>query len=165
MKHLRPALFSLLLSTSLLSCAQTKSGIRNIYAYRAVRMHGTIAVDENGKPLMAAADTLHMIYVETDRQGIAWDHAWKDNKTYNITATLVSQIPIEVGREKGSQKNISIRPSKGSQLWLLEFSPAKDVAPPRRINPGAIMLRYKLKNTKFLRIIPHQTELSLPDAV
>jgi hypothetical protein len=165
MKNLRAAILFFFFFSSLVSCSQTKPGIKNVYAFREVRNRGTMAVDENGKPLTPAVDTLNIIYVETDAQGIIWEHAWKNNKTYNITATQVKERPVEVGKEKGSQKNISINPSKGTQVWILELSPSDDIAPPKGTNPATILLRYKLKGKRIFRTISHQTELWLPDAV
>jgi hypothetical protein len=165
MKNLRAAIFLFFFFSSILSCSQTKTAVKNVYAFRAVKNRGTIAVDENGKPLTPAVDTLHIIYVETDGQGIVWEHAWKNNKTYNISAMQVSERPVEVGKEKGTQKNILINPSKGTQVWILELSPSDHIDPPKGTNPATILLRFKVKGKTFYRTITNQKELSVPDAV
>jgi hypothetical protein len=165
MNNLRAAIVCFFFFSSLLSCSQTKLGIKNVYAFKAIQNRGTIAVDENGKPLTPAVDTLQIIYVETEQRPIIWEHAWKDNKTYNISAVQMTQKQIEIGKEKGTQRNISISASKGGQLWLLEFSPSDNLPAPATINHGSILIQYKLNGKKILRTISHQTELSLPEAM
>lgn len=158
--------FCLLFFVTLSSYAQTKYGIKNIYAYYAQHLPGNIPVDDNGNSLYKGPDTLITVYIETTGQEPHWSNAWRGNKVYSIVTTLIKQPTIEAGIRKSSNQKILVSPAKGNCLWQLEFVPQESrMLPPQKMKPGEIILRGKYKSKTFLQKISRLIELRLPDSV
>ncbi len=94
-----------LLTLALVSCAQSKNVLKNIYATYTEVLPGNIAVDPNGNE-MAARDTINFIYVETSSADIKWKMAWKNNKAFSIDGSLVEANPFDAGIDKVNNEKI-----------------------------------------------------------
>jgi hypothetical protein len=147
---------------NVVSCAQTKQGIKNIYAYSSVRLPGNIPVEGDGTPTHTGPDTLNIIYIETGAEEIQWNYAWKNGKGYHIITNPVTQTPVDAGIEKGNDKKIILTPAKGNKLWHLELVPDEKMkAAPKNIKRNVIQLQGKLGKQMIVQNIEAQTELVL----
>jgi|SRR5665213_1960333 len=131
-----------LLSVALISCAQSKSVVKNIYAtYREV-LPGNIAVDPNGHEI-ASRDTINFVYVETSSSDIKWKMAWKNNRAFSIEASLVNTNPFDAGIDNGKNKKILIHVAVGNKLWQLQLMPLEENIPsPEALSNNIILLKY-----------------------
>ncbi|MEO7121484.1 MAG: hypothetical protein ABIY62_10320, partial [Ginsengibacter sp.] len=131
-----------LLTVALISCAQSKSVLKNIYAtYREV-LPGNIAVDINGKEI-AARDTINFVYVETSSTEIKWKMAWKNNKAFSIEASLIETNPFDAGIDKVKSEKILIRVAPGNKLWQLRLMPVEENIPaPKTLSHDIILIQY-----------------------
>src|SRR5947209_17884925 len=108
MKKWRTLFSILLLSHCIISCSQSAYGVRNIYAFKTVRMAGTIARDENGKSLAPRIDTSHFMYVEVKGDGVTWLDAWKEGRSYHINAFPENNPSIDLGKNKMNGEEIQL---------------------------------------------------------
>ena len=157
-------LFSILFSSiSIISCSQTKYGIKKIYAFSAERLPGNIPVDAQGNSLYKGPDTLNTIYIETSGKDIQWNSAWKNGKMYSINAMLIIGLPYEAGIKKSNNQKVLISAAPGSKLWQLELVPAEGKKKsPVKARPGEIILEGIYKGKKIIQKIDKQVELALP---
>lgn len=117
-------LFILAALTSYLSgCAQSKL-IGRSHAFYVQRQPGTVRVDPStGEEVPRKTDTLVTVYVETTKNDITWDTAWRNGRAYMIRAILVGQTQAEAGTSKDSSRKIVITPSANNFLWQLQLFP------------------------------------------
>jgi hypothetical protein len=152
-------LFYSLLSISLLSCAQSKHLVKNVYATYTVHLPGNIAVDRNGNSI-SPGDTLNTIYVETTTEQIHWTRAWKDGKDYSVIQTLITKSPFDAGTDKTSNKKIILHPAKGNILWKLQLVPEVKLFPaPHKTLRGEIILEGMHHGKKITQKIFKQIEI------
>ncbi|HEY6062895.1 MAG TPA: hypothetical protein VIV35_04770 [Chitinophagaceae bacterium] len=153
-----------LFSAGFVCSAQTKYGIKNIYAYYTEHLPGIIPVDKDGNSLYKGPDTLNTVYIEANSNPVQWKQAWKNGKVYSINTTLITTIPFEAGTKKMNDEKILLTVAKGCQLWQLTLVPAK-MKPglPKKLKPGEIMLQGNYAGKTISQKITGQTELlSLP---
>ncbi len=156
----------LLLLISLISSAQSNFGIKKIYAFYIEHLPGNIAVDENGKPLRASADTIYTIYIEASTH-ILWDSAWANNKLYSIISKLISVTPFDAGKKMINNEKIILKTSRGYKLWQLEFYESGKSFYPQKLKQGEILLR-GIYNGKIIRKripVERQIQLYTPPSV
>ncbi len=153
---------SLLITGSLLSCAQGKYGIKKIRAFSAEQIPGNIPVDEKGQSMYKGPDTLYTIYIESTGKKIDWDSAWKNDRTYTVVTTLVAEKSLEAGTEKNTGKKIVLTPRNGNQLWMLQLVPAENkTRAPGSLKPGEIILRGRFDNKTIFQAVKGLTELNV----
>jgi len=160
MNNIKYFLFYSFLCSGLLACAQSKYGVKNLYATYTIHLPGNIAVDKDGNAV-STRDTLNVIYIETSSDEIHWQMAWKDDKTYSILTTLITTSTLDAGIKKMTNKKMILQASKGNKLWELRLIPEeKKFATPTKILPGEIILEGIYRGKKFTQKIGHQTELN-----
>jgi len=157
---LKYILFYSILSTGFFACAQSKYAIKNIYAIYKVHLPGNIRVDENGNEI-PSRDTVNLIYIESPTEGIHWDTAWKNGKTYSILPTLIDTGSFDVGTNKITNENMIIHASAGNKLWQLQLilSGEKN-PPPLNILQGEILLGGTYNGKRILQKIKNLVELN-----
>ncbi len=159
MAKIKCLLFYSLLSISLLSCAQSKYGIKNIYATYRIHLPGNIAVDENGDSL-TPPDTVNIVYIEA-ASDIVWSEAWKNGKQYSIIKTLITESPFDAGTNKFTNEKIMLHSTPGNKLWMLQLvATEKNVEVPQGVVPGEILLEGSFNGRKIKRKIMKQTEIN-----
>lgn len=142
------------------SCAQIKNTVKQSYAFNTIRIPGTIAVDENGRPFRNEPDTSTTVFVEIKGETPQWNYAWKNDRLFAITATKISELPFEVGRSKSGNELITISINKGNSLWMLSFLPSSDVVPvPEKGSGNVFILSGKLKDQTIIYKIDRSVEL------
>ena len=163
MIHIKYLLFYSLLCISLLSCAQSRHLVKNVYATCTVHLPGNIAVDRNGNSI-SPGDTLNIIYVETTTEKIHWTRAWKDGKDYSVIKTLITESPFDAGTNKMTNEKIILHSTKGNKLWKLQLVPGeKFFLAPLKTLPGEIILQGMYHGKKITQKIFKQTEIvSIP---
>lgn len=160
MNNIKYFLFYSFLCTGLLACAQSKYGVKNLYATYTVHLPGNVAVDKDGNTI-ATRDTLNVIYIETSSEEIQWKAAWKDDKNYSIITTLITTSTLDAGIKKMTNKKMILQASKGNKLWELRLIPdGGKLATPSKILPGEIILQGIYRGKKFTQKIGQQTELN-----
>lgn len=139
----------LLSGVCLTSCAQSKNLVIKSYAFMSVSRPGTIAVDENGKPLNAGEDTTFIIYVETKKTvSPEWKYAWKNDKFYTLNYSLVEQKSVRAGKNKLSGEEITISATGSNKLWLLQLIPVSEKKPsPKKMASNEMMIQGVYKNS------------------
>ncbi|MFL5772248.1 MAG: hypothetical protein ACJ75F_03765 [Flavisolibacter sp.] len=158
--HLVFIIFSFLFT----ACNLERKLVKNSYAYTSIRMPGTLAVDQNGKPIHKGADTSTLIFVETAREGIIWEKAWMDNKSFIINPVAINNIPLELGHKKTTGEPVVLAPGKDNQFWQLLLKPSDNPVSTESLKEGEILLQGRYKNKKFTKKITDITELLNPDA-
>lgn len=148
---------------ALVSCAQTKSVIKQSHAFYVVRLPGIIAVDENGNPRTTNIDTLNIIYVETTTKNLVWGEAERGGAKYAVQATLVTANQFMAGINKTTQEPVVLKTADSNQLWrlLLVQNDKAEYKGTNKAEPFIITGRNGDK--KFSLTIKNQQELILPD--
>jgi hypothetical protein len=158
--------FFCLFSVGFVACAQTKYGIKHIYAFSTEQFPGNIAVDEKGNPLHSGADTLNTIYMETGGLPVQWNTAWKNGKTYSVAMRQITSLPFDAGRIRGGNDSVILTVEKGNQLWRIDLLPAEqDISIPQKIKPGEILLRGKYGSRAVFRKMSMKAQLQSIPAV
>jgi hypothetical protein len=149
-----------LLTLALISCAQSKSVLKNTYAtYREV-LPGNVAVDMNGKEI-AARDTINFVYVETSSSEIKWKMAWKNNKAFSIEASLIETNPFDAGTDKVNSEKILIHVAPGNKLWQLRLMPVDENIPsPKTLSHNIILIQYSINGKIMWEKIDGQKEIN-----
>jgi hypothetical protein len=161
MRKARYILIVLLCFNSFVSWTQANYGIRKICAFYTERLPGNIRVDPNGNSLYKGPDTLITIYIVTSGKSAVWESAWRNDRTYTISSSLVSQTPYTAGTNLGNGKEIILRPATGNKLWQLNLLESyKKVASPRKIKPGEVLLKGKYMNKTIFRKIGSLIQLT-----
>src|SRR6266496_5478048 len=89
--------------------SQTTNGIKKVYAYYEEHMPGNIPVGEDGKPMKKYPTITHHLFVETtSKTKIQWKVAWKDGKSYSVSAKEITEFPVALGKEKVNEKEVKI---------------------------------------------------------
>jgi len=145
-------------------CNPGKKIIKNAYAYTSIRMPGTIPVDENGKPLYKGPDTSTLVYVESIRDGIVWEHAWFGDKSFTINPVPVNNLPVELGNNKSTGEWVVVKPQMGGKIWQLVLVPSENSASPQTLKQDEILLQGKYKDKEFTRKISPVSEVKGPEA-
>ena len=159
MINIKYLLFYSLLCISLLSCAQSKHLVKNVYATYTVHLPGNIAVDRNGNSI-SPGDTLNTIYVETTTAQIHWTRAWKNGKDYSVIQTLITESPFDAGTDKMTNEKIILQLTGGNKLWKLQLVPEENLLlTPVKTLPGEIILQGIYHGTKMVQKIFKQTEI------
>ena len=163
MINIKYLLFYSLLCISLLSCAQSKHLVKNVYATYTVHLPGNIAVDRNGNSI-SSGDTLNTIYVETTTGQIHWTRAWKDGKDYSVIKTLITESSFDAGINKMTNEKIIMHSTGGNKLWKLQLVPGENffLAPLKTLR-GEIILQGMYHGKKITQKIFKQIEIvSIP---
>jgi hypothetical protein len=164
MANIKYLLFYCLLGISLLSCAQTKKLVKNIYATYTVHLPGNVAVDKYGNSL-AMSDTVSIIYIETSSD-IQWSQAWRNGKHYFINKVLITESPFDAGTDKITNEKIMLHSAKGNKLWKLQLIPEdKNFKTPVTTLPGEIIIEGTYNGKKIQQKISNQREVEAIPAV
>lgn len=140
------------------SCAQTKHGIRKIYAFSREQMPGNIPMPGLGIP--GGPDTVYTIYVETSDKKIEWDSAWRNNKTYTVEAVWLTENRAEPGISKNTEEKIVLKGEKKSYLYALYLVPAGESLPvPASVEQGGLLLKGRYEGIGFFQIVSQLVEL------
>lgn len=168
MKLIFYMLFSAL---SLLSCAQRKSTnhksvIKNSYAYISVRHAGTIAVDDNGRPLTRGVDTSYVIFVEVPATAnISWQKGWINNAAFTLSASPVNENSLQVGYGEGMNKPIVLKASAGNKLWRIDVQGHTGEAKNNKVATGELQLQPVISlegvynRKKFVQVVQNRVQL------
>jgi hypothetical protein len=160
MIRLKYFLFYSLLSIGFFACAQSKYAVKNIYSFYKVHLPGNIPVDENGNEI-PSRDTVNLIFIESSKEDIHWDTAWKNGKTYFIIPTLIDTGFFDVGTNKMTNENMIIHAFAGNKLWQLQLiASEKKILQPSNILQGEILLRGTYNGKRILQKIKSQVELN-----
>lgn len=129
---------------------QITYGIKSIQGVYIEKLPGNIPVDENGNSLFKGPDTLITIYVETSGKEPEWKMAWRGNKNYSITSSLISQKRYEVGTTMKDNKKIILSPAAGNKLWQLTLQlNNKKIKLPQKLKIGELLIKGKYKGKDF----------------
>lgn len=146
-------------SVNYLSCAQSKTLVKEVHAFYVERMPGNIP----SVPSLIRIDTLITIYLETTTKLITWDTALKNNAAYLIRASLIEQTSFEVGKNKKTEEKIIITPREGLFLWQLQLEliePGIVVPVIQEITGKGIILKGKYKGKKLVQKVDKIIELA-----
>jgi hypothetical protein len=157
-------LLTLLAFTTLGACAQTrkkgvqidnhpqsKNGIVKAQFFLQERMPGTLAVDENGKPVHQGPYLDYKAIVETmPGSQPAINRIWIDGKSYSVTANEVAS-PYKAGLAKESQEPVIVSAAKGNKIWELLLQKDETGARSRsnKNNSSAIVIEGTYNGKKF----------------
>jgi hypothetical protein len=159
MIHLKYIFCYCLLTLALISCAQSKSVLKNIYSTYTEVLPGNIAVDMNGKEI-SARDTINFVYVETSSDEIKWKMAWKNNKAFSILASLIKINPFDAGIDKANNEKILIHVANGNKLWRLRLvSLEKNIPSPKTLSHNIILIQYSNNGKIIWKKIDGQREI------
>jgi hypothetical protein len=151
----------LLFFYSLASCSQTMFSIKKINAFFVEKMPGNIPVDENGKSLFKGPDTLITVYAEISGKEPEWKTAWRNGKTYTVSASLVSQTPYEAGTRESDGKKVMLTPASGNKLWRLTLMESNiEIKLPQKLKPGELILLGKSGSKFIYKKIPSLVQLT-----
>jgi hypothetical protein len=140
--------------------AQSTGPIIKSHAFYSVITPGNIPVDEEGNPRPVHPDTLVQIYVETKGEGLKWKYAWKNGKTYTVTAEPIDKKRIVVGHTAYNKAGITLNAGEGNKLWLLVLQPApKEIKSPFKLKAGELIIQGLHKNKKFNHHLKHMIRL------
>lgn len=112
----------------------------------SVSRPGIIPVNEEGKPLDAGSDTTFIVYVETKSNvSPEWKYAWKNDKSYTLTYSVLEKKTITAGRNKLTGEEIKVSAGDNHTLWLLQLNPTNEkiTAPKNSNNELMIQAVYK----------------------
>ena len=124
---------------------------------------GTIAVDDNGRPLHAHRDTVFSLYVETKNNAVKWERAWKNGRSFTLIPFKITGKEI-VGPAKSGDKKIEMAAGNGNTLWKLELADdLQKQKPPKPATPDGILLKAKNGNQLLYIEIKSLTELASPE--
>ncbi len=144
------------------SCAQSKPPLAKVYGFYVIPIPGTIRVDESGRPV-DKRDTVFNVYIETKASDIHWHRAWKNGRSFAVTAFPVNAAKAVVGESRAGQRKIELSAQKGSALWQLELSDdTKHEKAPQRLLGSEVLLKGQWKNKTFYYKIKSLTELASP---
>lgn len=147
------------------SCAQTKTMVKNSYAYWQVRHAGIIAVDESGNPLTKGVDTVYTVYIETNGNATPTiETVWINNAAHAASVITVDEAGIQLGQPTPNAKPATLKASAGNKLWRLEVGEAQQnkQLPPTAKNTNAlqaVVIEGTLNNKKFTQTITSMVEL------
>jgi hypothetical protein len=147
--------------------AQSTYGIKKVHAYYEEHMPGNIPVGEDGQPVKKYPVVVHHIFIETgSKTKIQWKTAWKDGKSYSVSTIEVTASPVVLGKEKISEKEVVLKPSKGNKLWKLELNTQnKMTKSPLKAKAGEIILQGIYNGKKIYKRIEKEIELYTPLSV
>jgi hypothetical protein len=157
-------LFSFLFAFSLLgACGQSNKDVIKACGYFMIPTPGTIAVDDNGRPLNPFRDTVFTLYVETKSNSIKWERAWKGGRSFNVIPLKIGQGEI-VGKSKTGEKKVEASAGKGNTLWKLELADdtQKQKAPKPASHRGILLKAMNGKRPLYIEI-KSLVELSSPE--
>jgi hypothetical protein len=157
-------LLTLLAFTTLGACAQTrkkgvqidnhaqsKNGIVKAQFFLQERMPGTLAVDENGKPVHQGPYLDYKGIVETvlGRQPVI-NKIWIDGTPFSVSTNEVAS-PYKVGVSKDSEQPIVVSAAKGNKIWELLLQKDETGASNRsnKNNSSAIVIEGTYSGKKF----------------
>jgi hypothetical protein len=153
-------LFYSFLSIGFFACAQSKYAIKNVYAVYKVHLPGNIRVDENGNEI-PSRDTVNLIFIESSKEDINWDIAWKNGKTYFIISALIDSGSFDVGTNKMTNENMIIHASAGNKLWQLQLIVSeKKIPQPENILQDEVLLQGTYHGKRILQKTKRQVELN-----
>ena len=157
-------LFLFIMSLTFSSCAQ-KWPVKNIYAYKTERMPGTIRVNENGEQISPKSFISYQLYAESTA-AVLWQKAWIAGKSYAVTASEITQFPLQAGVDRNSGKAILIKHKPGVKLFEIALvSDADKVPAPSNASPGKIILKGIYKNKVILKTINNVVDLYVEPSV
>jgi hypothetical protein len=141
----------LLLMTVMFSLSVCGQTVKKAYAFYRVQSPGNIPVDDDGKPI-GGADTVRFIYIECSGnvQPVITRADYR-GRMYAISTLPVENLPVMVGKAKGSERQITIKPAKGNSLWLVELSPEDRRSPYRS--------KITLQGKRFTVTVSQEVEL------
>lgn len=154
---MKRSIFILILSAFFLpACTQTKSSIRNSYAFFRMFIPGNLPVDDNGNPLHGPYP-VRIIYIETSGAATPKVESVQCGKwMFEGSVFAEEKVPVVVGKSKATGKDVVISPRKGNKLWRVELTPTTEI----RLSPNKnIVVRGVLGGRKFTRVISKETEL------
>lgn len=102
--------------------AQHAPKIQRGYAFYTMSTPGMIMQDDNGKHIDPIISIDRFIYVECpgtkapDIRTVLYN-----NMAYTATVRKANDIPVQVGKNSETSKEIVLRPAKSSSLWKLEL--------------------------------------------
>lgn len=148
---IRLLLITWCLSALLGACAQTRSGIRNTYAYYKVSIPGNIPVDERGVPL-ERDDTVRVIYLECSGA------AKPEVTTVEYPGRLYTASVFEEGQTV-TVGDFTLKPAKGNRLWRVELTPSEEKKVPRTTK---IIIKGARNGRAFSQAVAGETRLPSP---
>ena len=155
-------LFTLCVFGLLSVCGQTNKQLVRAQGYFTVPTRGTIAVDDNGRPLDPGRDSVFVLIVETKSNAIKWERAWKDGRSFSLLVSKISGKET-LGRSRAGE-NIEMAPGKGNTLWKIELADdAQKRKAPERMAHHDILVQAKSGNKSFFISIKSITELASPE--
>jgi hypothetical protein len=140
------------------ACAQPLHGIQKGYAFFKKSTPGNIQVDENGNEVKRGEDTVRFIFIEwKGKFSPAIDIVLYRNEIFNASIFPVEQSQVEVGQEKISGENITLKPTRGNTLWRIILTKAN-----KKNSPTAndkIILKGKKNGQPFQWVIHKEVEI------
>jgi hypothetical protein len=137
------------------SCAQINKAIVKSTGYFFIPTPGTIAVNDKGEPLPGKRDSVFLLFVEIKADNIQWESAWKDGRSFILTATKV-KAKVTIGQTKARNQKVEVLPPSPNTLWQLTLSDdEKRSLAPQITTPDEILLKGRIKNENvFVRVRP-----------
>lgn len=151
---------------TLIACAQPKNITGStVHVYYWLRLPGAIPVDpETGNEKAAMADTMLLVYAETNKPDVGWLYAWKQGRVYALTMQELT-APVNLGVEKQTGQAVQLIPqSKKIYRQLQLVATASDnIQPMPPANDPSLWLVGVYKGKRFLQKAapPVQLEMAL----
>ena len=134
-------LFFLVLMVTVFSAPAQKCAVKNVYAYKAEQMPGTIRVNDKGEQVSPKSFVTYFIYAEVVGS-IKWAKAWIDGKSYSVATKEITQFPLKVGEESINQKAILIDHKPGIRLYKCELVPDdNNISLPKNAGAAKVILK------------------------
>jgi hypothetical protein len=140
------------------ACAQSLHSMQNGYAFFKKLNPGNIQVDENGNEANRGADTVRFIFIELKgKLSPSIDIVLYRNEIFNASIFPVEQSQVEIGQEKISGENITLKPTKGNTLWRIILTKANKQNSPTASDK--IILKGKKNGQSFQWVIDKEIEI------
>ena len=160
MDKLRLGSINFFILISILSCAQTKTVVDNVYAFNTIRLPGNIQQGENSNNI---SDTTYFIYVETGEQ-IDWKKAYRNGKCFDLITTPIKNNSLIVGKNENGE-DVIINRAKDKTLWHLLLQQTNKCEAQRNIENDGFIIEGYLKKIKISQVINKVVMLYKPPTV
>jgi len=140
----------IIVAAGILSCAQPRKMVKELYAFSMLPQQGAVQVDDKGNELPSATDTIYVVFAETVTDSIVWKTAWVGGRYFTITAERLNGSVQEPGLNPEDGSPVRLKPGKGHSFYRLVLQPAQAAtAPAPTAAPGTILLQGGYRNKMF----------------
>lgn len=131
------------------SCETGKKMLVNGYAFYTIPVSGIVVADEKGNEVPSKADTAFLLYVDAVKK-LSFDSVWYEGRVFTGSAFLFNEKKVEAGFNS-EKKPVIVKVDSSHFLYRLQLSPIALKMPPRKTEPGEILLRFNHNDKKNYR--------------